>query len=215
MLRSKDTEDHKDAEQCELPTFVEKATRGFTLIEVMMSLAVFVVGLSGIIAMQTKSLEARAAAKYVQEGERLAQRLMAQARGSGFADLVGRDHAGNPGSLPHLNDDLGLFGYGDRPWDHLDDANEPVVKQGFYRAIREVHQVMIDGSVPAGNSSVLVDAVRIDVYVLWIDDSNTAYPPPENLEVANLQPTHIQAGHDDYIPAVQGVHLRTVRLNDT
>lgn len=180
-----------------------------------MSLAVFVVGLSGIIAMQTKSLETRAAAKYVQEGERLAQRLMSQARGSGFADLVGKDHAGNSGSLPYENDDLGLFGYGSRPWDHLDDVNEPVVKAGFYHGVRQVHQVMLDGSVAAGNSSVLVDAVRIDIYVLWIDDSNTAYPPPANLTVQDLKPTHIQAGHDDYLPAVQGVHLRTVRLNDT
>lgn len=189
--------------------------KGFTLIEVMMSLAVFVVGLSGIIAMQTKSLETRAAAKYVQEGERLAQRLMSDARASGFSDLVSKNSNGTPAGLPHLNDDLGLFGFGERPWDKLDDDEDALVKEGFYHAVREVHQVMLDGSVAAGSSVSLTDAVRIDVYVLWIDDANSAYPPPADLEVSDLGPTHIQAGHADYAPWVQGVHLTTVRLNDS
>lgn len=194
---------------------VPDAPRGFTLIEVLMSLAVFVVGLSGIIALQSRSLETRASAKYVQEAERIAQRLMSEARASGYSDLVSKDASGASGSLPYLNDDLGVFGFGERPWDKADDASEPVVKAGFYHAIREVNQVMLNGSIAAGSSSDLADAVRIDVYVLWVDDSNSAYPPPADLKVSELKTTNIKAGHADYLPWVQGVHLRTVRLNDT
>lgn len=192
----------------------KRGQRGFTLIEVLMSLAVFVVGLSGIIAMQSRSLETRASARYVQEAERIAQRLMSEARSTGFGDLVSKNAAGDAASLPHLNNDLGRFAFGARPWDKGDNVKEPVVKKGFYRAVREVNQVMLKGSVAAGNSSALADAVRIDIYVLWIDDSNSAYPPPADLTVAGLKPTQIRAGHSDYKPYVQGVHLRTVRLND-
>lgn len=188
--------------------------KGFTLIEVLMSLAVFVVGLSGIIALQSKSLETQASAKYIHEAERIAQRLMSEARSTGFGDLVSKNASGDAASLPHLNDDLGKYAFGGRPWDKEDDASEPVVKQDFYRAVREVNQVMIKGSVAAGNNSSLADAVRVDIYVLWIDDSNSSYPPPADLTVENLKPTQIQAGHSEYKPYVQGVHLRTVRLND-
>lgn len=196
------------------PVRARPGARGFTLIEVLMSLAVFVVGLSGIIALQSKSLESQASAKYINEAERLAQRLMSEARSTGFGDLVTKDASGGAAPLPHLNDDLGEYPFGGRPWDKEDDAKEPVVKKDFYHAVREVNQVMLKGSVAAGSSVALTDAVRIDIYVLWIDDSNSSYPPPAALKVEDLKPTQIQAGHADYKPYVQGVHLRTVRLND-
>lgn len=179
-----------------------------------MSLAVFVVSLSGIIAMQSRSFEARASAKYVREGERLAQRLMAESQASGFSDLVNKKFDGSAGALPNLGDDLGLFAYGERPYDRADGAIDAGSKPGFYRAFREVRQVMFDDSAAAGSKPELADAITIDIYVLWIDDSNSSYTPPAKFKMSDLTIGHIQAGNANFKPWVQGVHLRTVKLND-
>ena len=179
-----------------------------------MSLAIFVIAISGIIAMESKSLEAQAAAKYLREGERIAQRLMSQSQAAGFVDLVARDAMGAPGPLPH-DDIIGLFSFSDAPADIGAGTMRPGSKPNFYIAGRRVQQVMFDGSVPAGTDASLVDAVTIDVYVLWIDDSNPSYPPPADVLVEDLRLANITAGDPDFAPWVQGVHLRTVRLNDT
>lgn len=188
--------------------------RGFTLIEVLMSLAIFVIVLSGIIAMETKSFEAQASARYLRQAERLAQKAMAEARATGFGDLVGRSAKGVAGGLPH-DDVIGLFPSGISDAELAGASERDLSKPDFFLVGRRVDQVMMPNSISAGSNASLVDAVTIVVYVLWIDVSNPAFPPPATAKVEDLELGNIIAGNSKFSPWVQGVQLRTVRLNDS
>jgi len=186
---------------------------GFTLTEVMVSLLVFIVSVGGIVAMESKGLEVQIASRQLREAEGMAQSLMIEAQTTGFADLVQRDVTGNPGVLPY-DDMIGLRDFSAVPMDIDPDEVGTGVQKNFYWVGRRVSQVMLPGSVPAGNDPSLVDALQIEIFVLWLDVSNTVNPPPADLTVADLVPENIIAGDADFSPWVQGVHLRTVRLND-
>jgi prepilin-type N-terminal cleavage/methylation domain-containing protein len=186
---------------------------GFSLIEVLVALAIFVVSVTGVIAMESRSFETQAAAKHLREAERLADRFLSEAMAAGFSDLVTRSALGAPGSLPH-DDILGEFPFSEVPVDVGVDEVAPGVKPGFYRVGRRVSQVMFSTSVAAGNNPDLVDAVLVEVYVLWIDSSNSASPPPADVEVSDLVLGNITPGDANFQPWVAGVQLRAVRLND-
>ena len=187
--------------------------RGFTMTEVMIALAIFVISVAGVVSMESKSFEAQAAAKHLREGQRLAQRVMSEAMASGFSDLVSRSALGELGGLPH-DDILGSFPFSEAPTDYDPENPPPGVSPNFYRIGRRVTQVMLPGSTPAGNDPALADAVLIEVYVLWLDGSNAAYPPPADVVVEDLTLSNTVAGSADFQPWVQSVLMRAVRLND-
>ena len=61
----------------------------------------------------------------------------------------------------------------------------------------------------------LVNALVLDVLVMWIDDSNPTMPPPASLVVTQLTPDMVEPGSGNFRPYVGSVRLRTVRANDT
>ncbi|MCA9686234.1 MAG: prepilin-type N-terminal cleavage/methylation domain-containing protein, partial [Myxococcales bacterium] len=55
-----------------------RAQAGFTMAEVMVALIVFIVAIIGLVAMESRGIEAQRASMETREGERLAQAVMAE-----------------------------------------------------------------------------------------------------------------------------------------
>jgi hypothetical protein len=66
-----------------------------------------------------------------------------------------------------------------------------------------------------GTDDGLIRALTLEVLVLWIDDTNPAFPPPASAVVAELEPAMVDPGGGDFRPYVGHVRLRTIRLNDS
>ena len=193
----------------ELRAKAAKST-GFTMAEVMVSLIVFIVAVVGLVAMESRGIEAQRSSMETREGERIAQETMADLQATSFDELLTLDFNGNPDPvLPYSDDALGtdiLRDYGAVPNATGDRA--PGQRVNFYWVGRAIDRWPTNG---AGTP----DAMQIEVTVLWIDSTNPAYPPPADVTVADLFPDNLDPGSPDYLPWVRGVQLRTVRVNDS
>ncbi|NVB40538.1 hypothetical protein G6O69_22040 [Pseudenhygromyxa sp. WMMC2535] len=182
---------------------------GFTMAEVMVSLIVFIVAVVGLVAMESRGIEAQRASMETREGERLAQEVMAELMATSFGELMEYDFNGgqNP-ALPYDDATLGtweLRDYGAVP--NATGDRPPGMRADFFWVGRTVDRWPENGlGTP--------DALQVEVTVLWIDYTNPAFPPPADVTVSDLIPDNIDPSSANYLPWVRGVQLRTVRVND-
>lgn len=182
---------------------------GFTMAEVMVALIVFVVAVVGLVAMESRGIEAQRASMETREGERLAQEVMAELLATSFDELTEYDFAGgqNP-TLPY--DDVALDTWQLRDYGAVPNATgerAPGTRADFYWVGRKVDRWPI-------NAVGIPDALQLEVTVLWIDYTNPAFPPPVEVDVDDLRPENLDPAEADYLPYIRGVQLRTVRVND-
>lgn len=210
------------------PRFAAAAYRGsagFTLIEVLVAIVVFAISIVGLVAIEARSVEAQRSSAMLRDGERVAQETMADLLSRGFVDLLTADFAGGVSALPY--DDSAVAAN-----DRLRDFRRPPTDQKAgtdivgsvprtFLVYRSVDMVVDPLNVPANNPPVIptdlpqVNALVLEVTVLWIDDSNPTMPPPETLTVTGLTPEMADPTNPAYAPYVGSVTLRTVRANDT
>lgn len=202
---------------------------GFTLMEVLVALAVFAISVVGLVALEARSIESQRASREIREAERIAQEAMAELYGCGFLQLLQQDFQGgfNPS-----------FPYDDRlvaPTLRQRDMSRPPADippeedvvgsvRGSFVVFRRVDWVTTPGSVPGNppnvdlldpaNEIALVNALELEVVVLWIDHTNPSYPPPADLQVTDLVPEMTDPQDPEFRPYVGNVRLRTVRVND-
>ena len=182
---------------------------GFTMAEVMVSLIVFIVAVVGLVAMESRGIEAQRASMETREGERIAQEVMSELQATSFDELLNFDFDGNPNpALPYSDVDLGtamLRDYGAVPNATGDRA--PGQRIDFFWVGRAINRW-------PENLAGTPDAVVLEVSVLWIDSTNPAFPPPADVDTDDLIPGNLDPASPDYLPWVRGVQLRTVRVND-
>ncbi len=63
-------------------------TRGFTLVEVLAALVIFMLGIMGVMGMQYMAVRGNAASRELRVATNLAQSLLEQGRGMGYSDLT-------------------------------------------------------------------------------------------------------------------------------
>jgi prepilin-type N-terminal cleavage/methylation domain-containing protein len=195
--------------------------RGFTLIEVLVALLIFAISVVGLVALESRSIESHKASAQIREAERVAQDVMADLSSRAFLELVDRDFQGNPNpSFPY--DDRNLD-----PQDRLRAFRSPPADtdvpafgaiNGQFIVFRSIDWV-VDPVLPPSNPPPVeqlarVNALVLDVTVLWIDDTNPGFPPPAHLQVQDLEPGMAVPGDPLFAPHVGHVQLRTVRIND-
>jgi prepilin-type N-terminal cleavage/methylation domain-containing protein len=203
-----------------------RAQRGFTLVEVLVAIVVFAIAIVGLVAIEGRSVEAQRASSMLREAERVAQESMADLQSRSFVQLLTYDFAGtlNP-SLPYndyaLDTSGRMFDYRRPPADL--DASTAVVGslRNTYMVFRSVDWVTDPLNPPSSNPPVqpddlpLVNALVLQVTVVWIDDTNSAMPPPADLTLDEVTLDMIDPASTDFAPWVGSVQLRTVRANDT
>jgi prepilin-type N-terminal cleavage/methylation domain-containing protein len=202
---------------------------GFTLMEVLVALAVFAISVVGLVALESRSIESQRASREIREAERIAQEAMADLRSRGFLQLLQQDFAGGPNPPFPYDDQLVA------PATRLRDMSRPPADippeedvvgsvRGSFIVMRRVDWVIDPAAPPANPPNVdpldpanelgLVDALELEVVVMWIDHTNPAYPPPADLAVTDLVPAMTDPEDPEFRPYVGNVRLRTVRVND-
>ena len=188
---------------------IRRAQAGFTMAEVMVALIVFIVAIIGLVAMESRGIEAQRASMETREGERLAQAVMAELMATSYGELMEYDFAGNPSpALPYT--DVALDTWQTRDYGAVPNATgerAPGMRADFFWVGRKVDRW------PA-NSLGTPDALQLEVTVLWIDYTHPAFPPPAGVDVSDLVTDNLDPASPDYLPWVRGVQLRTVRVND-
>jgi len=206
-----------------------RAQAGFTLMEVLVALAVFAISVVGLVALESRSIESQRASRELREGERIAQEAMAELRSRGFLQLLQQDFTGSPSPTFPYDDQLVPAAQRQRDMSRPPadiPADEEVVGsvRGSFLVYRRVNLVSNPTAPPANppntdpldpsNEIPLVDALELDVVVMWIDHTNPAYPPPQDLQVTDLVPAMTDPEDPEFRPYVGHVRLRTVRVND-
>lgn len=198
--------------------------RGFTLVEVLVALAIFAISVVGLVAMESRSLEAQKAGAYLRDAERVAQGSMNDLQSRGFLDLIERDFDGAVGpTFPY--DDSGvtetdrLANFRRPPADIDPTTRVTGAVVGQYLVFREIDWVFDADDPPAnppvaGTDEPKINALVLTVTVLWLDDTNQAFPPPTGLQSTDLTLDMIDPGDANFRPYVSSVQLRTVRVND-
>lgn len=201
-------------------TSIEHARRrarqaGFTMMEVMLALTVFVIGLVGLVATQSRGIEAHQASMQMREAERVAQFVMNDLQSRGFDELASLRFDGNP-QFPPYADSSGATGsrlvmdYNAVPVEDPTAVLRPGSRERFFAVYRSVQPVP-----PAATTADQLDGLALTVQVLWLDTTNAALPPPASVTVDSLQPNMVDPTNvADYRDYVRVVELRTVRLND-
>lgn len=198
--------------------------RGFTLMEVLVALVVFAISVVGLVALESRSIDSQRAAAQLREAERIAQQEMANITSRGFLELIARDFAGNANPAFPYDDDgvdpgLRLRDY-HRPPADIPPADVVLGEiRGQYLISRRIDWVVNPLNQPTANPPpdlewALVTGVEVDVTVLWIDDTNPAFPPPPGLRTIDLVPAMTDPASPQFSPYVGSVRLRTVRVND-
>jgi len=206
-----------------------RAQAGFTLMEVLVALAVFAISVVGLVALESRSIESQRASRELREAERIAQEAMADLRSYGFLQLLQQDFAGNFNPTFPYDDQLVAPALRQRdmsrpPADIPPEEEVVGSVRGSFIVFRRVDWVTPFGSAPSnppnvdlldpGNDIGRVDALELEVVVLWIDQTNPGYPPPADLEVTALVPAMTDPEDPEFRPYVGHVRLRTVRVND-
>ncbi len=206
-----------------------RAQAGFTLMEVLVALAVFAISVVGLVALESRSMESQRASREIREGERIAQEVMADLRGRGFVQLLQRDFDGgvNP-FFPY--DDSGI----DPALRQRDMSRPPAdippgedvvgAVRGSFVVFRRIDWVVNPSAPPSNPPNVdltdpdhdvgFINGLELEVTVLWVDATNPAYPPPAGLGVTDLVPAMADPDNPEFRPYVGVVQLRTVRVNN-
>jgi hypothetical protein len=186
--------------------------------EVLVAIVLFAISIVGLVAMEARSAEAQRASGLLREGERIAQETMADLQSRGFVELLQYDFAGNLGpTLPYS--DSAQRDYRRPPADIATTTNVVGSIRGSYMVVRSVDMVFDPANAPANPPDLatevpLVNALVLDVTVMWLDDSNPTMPPPETATVGGLTVGMIDPTNVAFVPYVAAVQLRTVRAND-
>jgi hypothetical protein len=184
--------------------------------EVLVSLIVFAIAVVGLVAVESRGIEAQRASMELRGGERIAQEVMQELMSTSYDQLVERDFSnGLAPAFPYSDVDLDTWtvrDFGGVPLQSPGGNNRPGVRRGFYWVGRSIAVVPVT-AVPNGDPK-LADALQLEVTVLWLDYTNPAFPPPATDKVQDLRPENLIPGHAAYKPWVSGVQLRTVRVND-
>jgi prepilin-type N-terminal cleavage/methylation domain-containing protein len=202
-----------------------RTQRGFTLMEVLVSVLVFAISIVGLVALESRAIESQKASAQLREGERVAQDVLAELQARGFLELVAQDFSGNANpSLPYDDSAVATaerLRHYRRPPADIDEAASVVgTVRNQYLVVRAVDWVIDAGNPPAnppdlaGTDGLLIRALVLDVTVLWLDDTNPMFPPPANLSVTDLTAAMTRPDDPEYRPYVGYVTLRTVRIND-
>lgn len=206
-----------------------RAQAGFTLMEVLVALAVFAISVVGLVALESRSFEAQRASREIREAERIAQEAMADLRSRGFMQLLQQDFNGGLNPTFPYDDQLVAPALRQRdmsrpPADIPPEEEVPGSVRDSFIVFRRVDWVTTPGSVPSNppivdlldpaNEVGSIDALELEVVVLWIDHTNPAYPPPAELRVTDLVPAMTDPENPEFRPYVGNVRLRTVRVND-
>ena len=194
-----------------------------------MALAVFAISVVGLVALESRSIESQRASRELREGERIAQEAMADLYGQGFLQLLSQDFQGNPNPTLPYDDQMVAASQRQRSMSRPPadiPADEAVVGEvrGSFLVFRRVDWVTTPGAVPSNPPDVdpldpsneigLVNALELEVTVMWIDYTNPGYPPPQGLLVTDLVPAMTDPQDPLFRPYVGNVRLRTVRAND-
>ena len=206
-----------------------RSQAGFTIMEVLVALAVFAISVVGLVALESRSIESQRASREIREGGRIAQEAMAELQNQGFLQLLQRDFTGGaPSSFPY---DDQLVAAADRLRDmSRPPADIPLTEdvvgsvRSSFIVYRRVDLVVDPGDVPPNppnadpldpsNDISSVGGLELEVLVMWIDHTNPSYPPPDGLLVTDLLPNMADPDDPDFRPYVGHVTLRTVRVND-
>jgi prepilin-type N-terminal cleavage/methylation domain-containing protein len=201
------------------------ASRGFTLVEVLVAIVVFAIAIVGLVAIEGRSVESQRASAYMREGERVAQDAMAELQSRSFVELLSFDFAGGVATLPY--DEAGIDpatrvrDFRRPPADIAESTEVVGAVRGSFLVFRSVDWVVDPLNAPSANPPdltvdlPLINALVLQVTVLWIDDSNSAMPPPVGQTVLDLTPAMADPTDAAYAPYVGSIQLRTVRANDT
>jgi prepilin-type N-terminal cleavage/methylation domain-containing protein len=200
---------------------MRRSQRGFTLIEVLVALVVFAISVVGLVALESRSIEAQKAAANLREGERVAQETMAQLQAKSFLELITRDFAGTVDpSFPYTDDDTTapIANFRRPPADLPTTTSVPGSVTGQYKVFRTVDWVFDANDAPPNPPVGVPDKVRalqLEVLVLWADETDPTYPAGSTLGTA-YRTDQLQAAWagDPSYPWVGYVRLRTVRVND-
>lgn len=202
-----------------------RADAGFTLVEVLVAIVLFAIAIVGLVAIEGRSVESQRASSYMREGERVAQDAMAELMSRSFVELLSFDFAGGIATLPY--DETGIDAstrvrdFRRPPADIAESTDVVGAVRGSFLVFRSVDWVVDPLNPPSGNPPdltvdlPLINAVVLQVTVLWIDDSNSAVPPPVGQTVLDLTPAMADPTNAAYAPYVGAIQLRTVRANDT
>jgi len=171
--------------------------RGFTLVEVLVALVIFALSVVGLVGLTARSLESSRAAYEIREAERLGQALLAELSSRGFTEL-----------LAEGLDDATLHDLGRPPADVPEDTAVVGAIEGAFKAFRSLEPIA-DPEDPTQ-----VDALRLEVLVLWIDRSTSVMPPPAELRTRDLMPEMADPDDPEFRPWVGHVRLSSVRLDD-
>jgi prepilin-type N-terminal cleavage/methylation domain-containing protein len=192
--------------------------RGFTLVEVLVALVIFAISVVGLVALESRSIESHKSSAQIREAERVAQEAVAELASRSFLELIAWDFEGNPSpSFPYDDQNLQveqrLRAFRSPPAD----TNAVAIggTAGQYIVHRSIDWI-VDPLTPPNNppEPEEVNALVIDVTVLWVDDGNPTFPPPADVRVQDLLPSMIVPGDPTFAPYVGHVQLRTVRVND-
>jgi hypothetical protein len=142
---------------------------------------------------------------------------MSDLQARSFIQLVRRDFADTADPpLPYADDDTTarLVAFRRPPADMAATTNVLGSVDGQYKVFRTVDWVVdvVDPPPnPPGAEADMVRALELEVLVLWIDDTDPAFPIDEAVGIDDLQASWAA---DPSRPWVGYVRLRTVRVND-
>lgn len=191
--------------------------------EILITLVVFSISIVGLVAMQSRSIEAERAANEIRNAQRIAAETMAELQSRGFHDLVNFDFLGNANPVPPgPYDDWGvpatarIRDFRRPPVDEPETFNVTGSARNTFIVFRRVTFVCDPNPANpcvAGDPETVL-GLNFEVIVLWVDTTNPAFPPPAGLTVASVDPSMIDPTSPNFEPFVGHVELYTYRAND-
>ena len=178
--------------------------------EVMVSLIVFIVAVVGLVAMESRGIEAQRASMETREGERLAQEVMAELMATSFDELVDLRLRGRP--KPHLPyDDVNLD-----TWDLRDYGSVPNATGERAPGTRDRLLLGRAHNQPLARqrASAPPTPIQLEVTVLVDRLHQPGLPAARRHRRRGSRARNLDPANPNYLPCVRGVQLRTVRVND-
>lgn len=187
---------------------------GFSLLEVMMALVVFVVAVAGMTAMQSHGLEAQRAAAEIRDAERVGQQVMADLRSRGFSELISQNFAGNAVTgIPDYADTNATRLLFDMRGPPADTSGGAIVRPGVREEFFAVHREVLPIPSNAASAAEVV-GVQLVVLVMWVDTTTSNNPPPATATAASLVPGNVLPSDNAFANWARSVELRTVAMDN-